>query len=296
MFTFRNGTDYQESAILKGHTNFVSSVCAINPSERYPKGLVVTGSNDNYICVYVLGETEPVEKFKAHENTVCNLRSGHADGTFLSSSWDLSAKLWGLDNLSKPLKTFVGHTAAVWCVIDLSNGSVVTGSADKTVIVWNKNTSSIVHTLTGHTDCVRDAVAISEDTFLTAANDATVRHWNAMTGDCIGEFSAHDNYIYSISASIGGNVVVTSSEDRTVRVWENGAIADVIAVPAQSVWCCELLDNGDIVAGSSDCAVRIFTTNSQRFAHPSVMQAFEEEVAKDQMQANLSIGGVKISE
>ncbi|XP_043269766.1 phospholipase A-2-activating protein [Venturia canescens] len=291
-----NGMDYRETAILKGHKNFVSSVCAINPSEAYPKGLVVTGSNDNHICVYVLGEVEPVERFQAHENTVCNLHCGHVNGTFLSSSWDLSAKLWQLEDLGKPSKTFVGHTAAVWCVIDLPNGSVVTGSADKTVIVWNRNTCSVVHTLTGHTDCVRGAVPISDDEFLTCANDATVRHWNSKSGTCLGEFTGHENYIYSIAATVGGNLVVTSGEDRTLRVWKNGVIDDIVAVPAQSVWCCEFLSNGDIVAGSSDCAVRIFTANKERYAHPAAMQAFEEEVAKDQLQAKLSVGAVKIRE
>lgn len=89
---------------------------------------------------------------------------------------------------------------------------------------------------------------------------------------------------------------MTSSEDRTVRVWRNGTVDEIIAIPAQSVWCCELLSNGDIVAGSSDCSIRIFTNNPERYARPAIMQAFEEEVAQDQHQAQLSVGGVKISE
>lgn len=176
-------------------------MCAINPSELYPKGLVVTGSNDNHICVYVLGETAPTERFMAHENTVCNLRAGQETGTFLSSSWDLSAKLWDLQSLAKPRVTFVGHTAAVWCVADLANGAVVTGSADKMVFVWRAN-GSVLHKLKGHTDCVRGIAAIGGEEFLTCANDATVRHWNATLGTCLGEFSGHENYIYGIYSSI----------------------------------------------------------------------------------------------
>jgi len=105
----RRSNEYEQSATLTGHSNFVNSVCVINPSERDPKGYIITGSNDNTICVYVADETVPAHVITAHQNNVCNLKTGKKDGTFLSSSWDLTAKLWDVKDLSKPQLNLVGR-------------------------------------------------------------------------------------------------------------------------------------------------------------------------------------------
>ena len=281
---------------MQGHNNFVSSVCVLEATEKYSTGLIITGSNDNNICLYTPGESEPFHTFKAHENTVCNLRAGQEEGTFLSSSWDLTAKLWDLKDISKPKLTFAGHEAAVWCVTDIKNGlMVITGSADKMVIVWSRN-GSIRHKLTGHTDCVRDITCVTDDEFLTCANDATVRHWSASQGVCIGTYDGHTNYIYSISATPGGEMIVTSGEDRSVRVWKKGEIKQTLFLPPQSVWSSKILPNGDIVTGASDAIIRIFSANPDRYTDAQILQAYDEEVAAVQMSAQQELGGLKISE
>ncbi|XP_057317804.1 phospholipase A-2-activating protein [Microplitis mediator] len=291
----RDDFDFSLSATLQGHTNFVSSVCVLNPTDKYPNSLIITGSNDHHICIYKLGESEPMKKVKAHANTVCNLRIGIEEGTFLSSSWDMSAKLWSLDNVEEPLLTLHGHSLAIWCVADLPNKAIVTGSADKNVIVWSRDGTQ-VHQLEGHTDCVRDIAAIKADEFLTCANDATIRHWNAITGGSLGVYYGHENYIYSISATFDGSLVVSSSEDKSIRVWKNGKVDQTIMVPTTSVWCVELLPNGDIVSGSSDGIIRIFSSDSSRWASPEIMKVYEAQIIDDQAKAQKELANIKINE
>lgn len=290
-----NGKDYIETAVLKGHTNFVSSVCVINPSEQNPKGLIITGSNDSTICVYEQDQIEPFHIIKAHQNTVSNLRTGKVENTFLSSSWDMTAKLWSTKDLTNPLITLTGHTAAVWCVTDLVDGNIVTGSADKLIIVWQKD-GSIKFKLSGHSDCVRGIIPIKDSEFLSCSNDSTVRHWNSTSGTCLGNYSGHENYIYSITALTNGSYVFTSGEDRTIRVWLNGEIDQIITLPTQSVWCIDLLPNGDIVSGSSDSDVRIFSSIPERYASIETLQQFEEEVAKTTIHSEQELGGLKIKD
>lgn len=264
---------------MKGHSNFVSSVCIIKPNESYPNGCIITGSNDSYIFIYNLGDLEPAHKIKAHENTVCALQSSNIDAeAFLSSSWDVTAKLWNINNLEKPQMTFTGHTAAVWCVSQLPNGSIVTGAADQIINVYLLN-GHVLHKLKGHTDCVRDIAVINENEFLSCANDAIIKRWNAVTGEHLGDFYGHSNYIYSISALHGGNLVASSGEDKSIKVWLKGEISQNVTLPSQSVWCVKFLPNEDIVCGSSDGIIRIFTTDAQRYADNETLQKFEESVA-----------------
>lgn len=271
--------NYIKNAVMTGHGNFVSSVCIIDPSEKYPEGLVVTGSNDNHICVYLPGETQPLHKFQAHENTVCCLRTSLVNSTssFLSSSWDITAKLWDMSDLTRPQATFLGHGAAVWSVADMESGIVITGSADKTVIM-HLRMGEILRKIQAHTDCVRDIVVINEATFLTCANDAVIKQWCAATGDSIAEFYGHTNYIYSMAAIKAGSLAVSCGEDKTVRVWRDGNLSQTISVPSETVWCVKILPNEDIVCGSSDGYIRIFTTDKKRFADPQVIKNYENAV------------------
>lgn len=81
-----------------------------------------------------------------------------------------------------------------------------------------------------------------------------------------------------------------------MRVWENGVNTQTIYLPAQSVWCVNCLQNGDIVTGSSDGVIRIFTQNETRFADESLLKSFEEEVNALTQQSSQEIGGYKVSE
>ena len=79
---------------------------------------------------------------------VCNLSPGVLENTVLSASWDATACLWKLDGSLAPLATLSGHEAAVWCVVQLRGGDIVTGSADKSIKIWKKD-GSFKTTLTG---------------------------------------------------------------------------------------------------------------------------------------------------
>lgn len=54
---------------VSGHSNFVSCVCMIAPSDKYPRGLIATGGNDNNICVFSLDQEQPLYTLKGHKNT-----------------------------------------------------------------------------------------------------------------------------------------------------------------------------------------------------------------------------------
>ncbi|KAL0277899.1 UNVERIFIED_CONTAM: hypothetical protein PYX00_005018 [Menopon gallinae] len=220
---------------------------------------------------------------------VCKIAAGHTENTIFSASWDKTAKMWDLKKL-EVVATFRGHGAAVWSVIQLSNGAVVTASADKNVKVWGMNGSCLT-TLTGHTDCVRDLAPAGPDEFLSCSNDTTVRHWHSETGTCLNTFYGHAHFIYSISPL--GSGFVTCGEDKTVKVWTNGEVTESITIPASSVWCVNALPNGDIVAGSSDGMIRVFSSDASRHASAGEIKCYKEQV-ENLLQGQ--VGSIKTSE
>ncbi|XP_054665291.1 phospholipase A-2-activating protein isoform X2 [Grus americana] len=265
---------FTEMHCMSGHSNFVSCVCIVPPSELYPRGLIATGGNDHNICIFTVDNPAPLYVLKGHKNTVCSLSSGKF-GTLLSGSWDTTAKVWLNERC---MMTLQGHTAAIWAVKILpEQGLMLTGSADKTIKLWKAGRCE--RTFTGHEDCVRGLAVLSEMEFLSCANDASVRRWQ-ISGECLQVYYGHTNYIYSISVFPKCKDFVTTGEDRSLRIWKQGECAQTIRLPAQSVWCCCVLDNGDIVVGASDGIIRVFTESLERTASAEEIQAFENELSQ----------------
>ncbi|CAF96684.1 unnamed protein product, partial [Tetraodon nigroviridis] len=290
---------FAEMHSMSGHANFVSCVCIVAPSDRHPRGLIATGGNDNNICVFSLDGPQPLYTLKGHKNTVCALSSGKF-GTLLSGSWDTTAKVWLHE---KCMMTLEGHAAAVWAVVILpEQGLMLSGSADRTIKLWKAGRCDRTFTggalasvsasaarrhvcvadgrLTlGHEDCVRGLAVISGTEFFSCSNDTSIRRW-LVTGECLQVYHSHTNYIYSMAVFPGTHDFISTGEDRSLRVWRRGQCQQTIRLPAQSVWCCCILPNGDIAVGASDGMIRVFTQAEDRVAGAQDLQAFEDQLSK----------------
>lgn len=179
----------------------------------------------------------------------------------------------------------------------MKSGKYVTGSADKSIIYWS-NQGEKLKVLKGHKDCVRGLLSLPNDALISTSNDASIKFWNE-DGECVKELHGHTNYIYSIAFNphLGSDVLVSGSEDSTIRLWNSeGELGEPKTLPAQSVWAVACLDNGDIVTGTSDGVVRIFTKDPNRVASDETVAAYTLAVETRQREASMALGGVKVNE
>ncbi|KIK25850.1 hypothetical protein PISMIDRAFT_96108 [Pisolithus microcarpus 441] len=98
------------------------------------------------------------------------------------------------------------HTSAVWSVGFSSDGKrIVSGSADKTVRVW---------------DAERVGFSSDGKRIVSGSDDKTVRVWDAERGVQIGSpLKGHTGLVQSVGFSPDGKRIVSSSNDKTLRVW-----------------------------------------------------------------------------
>jgi phospholipase A-2-activating protein len=291
-FATFSGKNFKQTEVLSNHTNFVSSVCVFNE-----KKWLATASNDKTINLYLFGIAQPFATLKDHTSTVCCLAQGLESKILVSASWDQTARIWNNLDINSASIELKGHEAAVWAITSIKNGKYATGSADKNIFVWNSRGEKLV-VLKGHTDCVRGLVGLDDGSLLSCSNDATIRHWSE-TYDCLKEFHGHSNYIYSIALNPAlGDVFVTGSEDSTIRMWSlsKGQLGDALSLPAQSVWTVACIDNGDIITGTSDALVRVFTKDPKRCASDDMLAAFETSVSTRKLEMSKELGGVKVNE
>ena len=111
---------------------------------------------------------------------------------------------------------------------------------------------------------------------LSATNDCIIRIWT-LNGRELKQLIGHESFIYSLAVLPSGDLV-SSGEDRTVRIWDGPACLQVITLPAISVWSVAACPNGDIITGSSDKIARIFTKDEKRLADPTVVAEFNEQI------------------
>jgi len=99
---------------------------------------------------------------------------------------------------------------------------------------------------------------------------SSIRLWTA-NGDPIQELYGHTSFVYSLDVLPTGELV-SSGEDRTVRIWNGGECVQTITQPAISIWCVKALQNGDIASGSNDGFARVFTRNPERYADEALLK------------------------
>ncbi|XP_004531201.1 phospholipase A-2-activating protein isoform X1 [Ceratitis capitata] len=292
----RLGENYAEAVTFQDHKNFVACVCYLE-SEQW----ICTGSNDATVAIYKEGGYIPILTLTGHTSTVCAIAGGTMPQTLITGSWDKTARIWTINQEGVATSVVLrGHEAAVWsvaCTKELKK--YITGSADKCIYYWNEKGEKL-RMLKGHTDCVRGVITMSNNSLVSCANDALIKYWNE-DGECVRELSGHTNYIYSIAANkaIGQNVIVSCGEDSTLRMWnlDSGEeMGNPIVHPAQSVWSVACLKNGDIVTGSSDGIIRVFTKDPARYAAEITLKAYEHAVDTRKAQMSEEIGGIKKTE
>ncbi|GBG35208.1 WD repeat-containing protein pop2, partial [Hondaea fermentalgiana] len=113
------------------------------------------------------------------------------------------------------LHVLKGHSYGVNSVA-IQGDTIVSGSDDKTVRIWNATSGEEQHVLKGHSGPV-NSVAIQGDTIVSGSRDKTVRIWNATSGEEQHVLKEHSGWVNSVT--IQGDTVVSGSDDKTVRIW-----------------------------------------------------------------------------
>ncbi|KAB8221826.1 PUL domain-containing protein [Aspergillus novoparasiticus] len=269
--------------ITSSGSGFINAIAYYPPTPEFPEGLVFSGGQDTIIEARQPGKASDDNAdamLLGHAHNICALDVSSEGGWVVSGSWDSTAKLWKFGKWECDV-TFEGHQGSVWAVLAYDKDTVITGCADKAIRIFNSS-GTLLKTIQDSRDVVRALckVPASNPTgaqFASAGNDGVIRLYT-IQGQVVAELQGHESFIYSLDALPSGELV-SSGEDRTVRVWSGTQCVQTITHPAISVWgvaACK--ENGDIVTGASDRVTRVFTRSEERVASAEVVEQFEKSV------------------
>lgn len=267
----RNASNHN-SAILHGHTSFVSSV-----SFNLNGELIVSSSYDHTARVWDVETGRKLIILKGHHWTV-NSASFSPDGkTIVTASDDRTIGVWD-SKTGKLIRFLEGHTMDVKCAVFSPDGKrVLSASGDKTIRIWDVQTGEPLQIWTGHDKRV-NSISFSPDgeSLVSASNDQTMRLWDVKAGKELLSFMGHTGEVRYASFSPDGRRIVSASQDRTIRVWDakTGQCIQTLESHTSQVHYVSFSPNGKyIVSASMDRTVRIWN-----ITNGSIIQTLEGHV------------------
>jgi WD40 repeat protein/serine/threonine protein kinase len=127
-----------------------------------------------------------------------------------------------LANTNQLLRLFHGHADWVSSVCCSADGKhFLSGSADKTVKLWDLSTGECLQTLEGHTEWVT-TVSLSADGrhALSGSADKTLKLWDLGTGRCLQTLLAHTNWVLAACLSEDGRYALSAGGDGLFKRWD----------------------------------------------------------------------------
>jgi guanine nucleotide-binding protein subunit beta-2-like 1 protein len=207
---------------LTGHSHFVQDVVLSSDGQ-----FALSGSWDGELRLWDLSTGLTTRRFVGHSKDVISVAFSVDNRQIVSASRDTTIKLWNTLGECKytiggDLGGGEGHTGWVSCVRFSPNTfqpTIVSGSWDKTVKVWNLTNCKIRHTLAGHGGYV-NAVAVSPDGSLCASGgkDGVTLLWDLAEGKRLYQLEA-GSIIHSLCFSPNRYWLCAATED-SVKIWD----------------------------------------------------------------------------
>jgi coatomer subunit beta' len=174
--------------------------------------------------VYNYNTMEKIKDLEAHADYIRFVEIYPIMPYILSSSDDMSMKLWNWEQNWECASTFEGHAHYVMmCKFNPKDtNTFASASLDRTIKVWGLGAQQPHFSLEGHdrgVNCLDYYPGGDKPYLLTGADDKTIKIWDYQTKACIQTLEGHSNNVCSVLFHPRLPVLVSASEDGTVRIW-----------------------------------------------------------------------------
>ncbi|XP_043918361.1 pleiotropic regulator 1-like [Protopterus annectens] len=163
----------------------------------------------------------------------------------------------------KLYRVISGHLGWVRCItVEPGNQWFVTGSADRTIKIWDLASGKLKLSLTGHISTVRGVIISSRSPYLfSCGEDKQVKCWDLEYNKVIRHYHGHLSAVYDLDLHPTVDVLLTCSRDSTARVWDIRTKASVHTLSghtnAVATVKCQAAEP-QVITGSHDSTIRLW--------------------------------------
>ncbi|GAK68117.1 WD40 repeat-like protein [Moesziomyces antarcticus] len=244
---------------LIGHSGPVYGVDfdPVGGSASAPRHLL-SCSADATARLWSLDTYSALVAYRGHQHPVWDVKWSPLGTYFATASADKTARLWSTERVN-PLRMYAGHLSDVDCLTFHPNSLyLATGSSDRSCRLWDVQRGACVRLFVGHQSPI-SCVRISPDgRYLASAaagngtaaqfggvdgmdptsqgahmNDTSISLWDLASGRRIKKMWGHSERVYSMDFSADGSLLVTGSQDCSVRCWDVRAVGGARKTPSK---------------------------------------------------------------
>ncbi|KAG9154801.1 hypothetical protein Leryth_020078 [Lithospermum erythrorhizon] len=213
-----------------------------------------------------------VHTWSGHTKGVSAIRFFPKHGhLILSAGMDSKVKIWDVFNSGKCMRTYMGHSKAVRDISFSNDGTkFLTASYDRNIKYWDTETGKVISTFS--TGKIPYVVRLNPDDdkqniLLAGMSDKKIVQWDMNSGQITQEYDQHLGAVNTITFVDDNRRFVTSSDDKSLRVWEFGipVVIKYISEPhMHSMPAISMHPNGNWLAAQSlDNQILIYGTRDR---------------------------------
>lgn len=208
--------DIKSEKCLTSMENHTGSVNCLDFSPD--DSLIVSGSLDKTVKLWKFDGTL-LKSFDTQSEVKSVCFSADGDMIF-SGLFDSKIKIFHKDSLNLEVNTLIGHTNFVNSIAcSTQPGIIVSGSSDRTVIVWNYKDGSKLTRFT-HDNAIVNSVAFSskKNCILSGTSDGNIYLWDIATELKLVTYEAHNGNVNAVVFGNDGRCFASCSKE--IKIWE----------------------------------------------------------------------------
>ncbi|XP_057534218.1 protein pleiotropic regulatory locus 1 [Amaranthus tricolor] len=163
----------------------------------------------------------------------------------------------------KNYRVISGHLGWVRSLaFDPSNNWFCTGSADRTIKIWDVASGKLKLTLTGHIEQVRGLAVSQRHTYMfSAGDDKMVKCWDLEQNKVIRSYHGHLSGVYCLALHPTLDILLTGGRDSVCRVWDIRSKTQIYALSGHENTVCSVFTrptDPQVVTGSHDSTIKFW--------------------------------------
>lgn len=170
----------------------------------------------------------------------------------------------------------VGHIGKIRDIIVTKSGDIISASTDKTIKVWDSITGKEKRKILGQIGVgnggVIYAIALSNDEKYLAVGGYLggnkIRLYNYQNGKLVAILKSHTSTIIDLNFSKDGHYLVSSSADKTVKIWDmnslqNNPLFETISFHTNFVYAVAFTSENNIVSAGYDNIIALHSVSGK---------------------------------